>query len=667
MEAMEAISAVLPGLAASATGDPTNIIPGGQFVGNMLASAGIDPSLLVKIGVYITIIASVFGFLSNAWEGISRFSQFFSDNLVSSATIRSTDEAYVYVMRWFYNHNISTDSRLFGVTSRKNQMNPNYHQYTRWYGSEGLQMETDGMAVIEDELGPKLKYTAAPGFYHFFYKKRLILLRRKLKDDYYGYEEPDVDLTIFTFGRSPNTIRELLEEARLEYLTEQRSHTLIHTVVGTYPPSWSLGHARPSRKLESVIIKQNDRDKLLTDMKEYLSPQAKKWYHKHGLPYRRGYLFYGLPGAGKTSLTMALASELGLKIYVLSLASRLVEDDTLQGLFATLPKRCIVLLEDIDSAGIDRQLYSGGGLYSAMANSTKEDEDDEEEDPDDIRKREEKKKLAATRQNSYVSLSGLLNAIDGIASHEGRILIMTTNYKDLLDKALIRPGRIDMEIYFGTADIELLEGLFKAVYADEDDTPNFIPGREKMSREEWKAEHDEKLSKLAHEFASRVPSDKFTPAEIQGYLLTHKSDPEEALECVDDWLKLKLEEAELTEVAEKKAKERLERATERKIREIQKKKRDRIRSEKKEAEEIEKEEKEAKEKKEKEAKEKAEKEAKEKGEKEKTEDSNGVKLTNGTAEVKENVDASALAEKVNGVVDATIQAEKVNGVVEKSA
>lgn len=47
-----------------------------------------------------------------------------------------------------------------------------------------------------------------------------------------------------------------------------------------------------------------------------------QWYAERGIPYRRGYLLYGVPGSGKTSLIHALAGELGLDIYALSLSAK---------------------------------------------------------------------------------------------------------------------------------------------------------------------------------------------------------------------------------------------------------------------------------------------------------------------------------------------------------
>ena len=57
----------------------------------------------------------------------------------------------------------------------------------------------------------------------------------------------------------------------------------------------------------------------------------------------------------------------------------------------------------------------------------------------------------STGASSSISFSGLLNAIDGPASQEGRMLFMTTNHPDRLDPALIRPGRVDMQAELGLA------------------------------------------------------------------------------------------------------------------------------------------------------------------------------------------------------------------------
>lgn len=77
-------------------------------------------------------------------------------------------------------------------------------------------------------------------------------------------------------------------------------------------------------------------------------------YTNRGIPYRRGYLFHGPPGTGKTSLSFAIAGVFGLDIYCVSLLEPTLTEEDLGLLFNSLPRRCVVLLEDIDSAGLIR-------------------------------------------------------------------------------------------------------------------------------------------------------------------------------------------------------------------------------------------------------------------------------------------------------------------------
>jgi chaperone BCS1 len=130
----------------------------------------------------------------------------------------------------------------------------------------------------------------------------------------------------------------------------------------------------------------------------------RKFFADCGIPYRRGYLFYGPPGTGKSSFSAALAGYLGCDIYHIALASGDIDDSRLHRLFLGLPRKCVVVIEDIDSAGIGREeepssTLNGMGpmpMLDATAMAA----------------------LQKPRRKNPVTLSGLLNAIDGNASQE---------------------------------------------------------------------------------------------------------------------------------------------------------------------------------------------------------------------------------------------------------
>ena len=125
------------------------------------------------------------------------------------------------------------------------------------------------------------------------------------------------------------------------------------------------------------------------------------------------------------------------------------------------------------------------------------------------------------KKNSQgISLSGLLNAIDGVASHEGRVLVMTTNFPERLDGALIRPGRIDIKVNFTMATRSQICELFTRMYSPKDH-PSALATSE--------------LKEVAEKFAAQLDEKSFTPAEIQGFWLTQKMDPMKALREVEAW------------------------------------------------------------------------------------------------------------------------------------
>lgn len=305
---------------------------------------------------------------------------------------------------------------------------------------------------------------------------------------------------------------------------------------------------------------------VLRDINEYLNPKTARWYAERGIPYRRGYLLYGPPGTGKTSLTFALAGVFGLDIHVVSLLEPTLTEEELGMLFTNLPARCIVLLEDIDTAGLIRN--------DPASDEEKTKNESKESESFNVQNLAQALKTANQQSEEErkkgISLSGLLNIIDGVASHEGRVLVMTTNRPEKLDEALIRPGRVDHQVAFDNATKHQIKELFERMYA------NHLPARPKIaivasngmavkssingsltppdtptttshssnSYDKTAVLETEKaievqgddLSAIAKEFSNKVPGDMFSPAEIQGFLLKRKTDPRKALAEVSSWV-----------------------------------------------------------------------------------------------------------------------------------
>jgi mitochondrial chaperone BCS1 len=209
-----------------------------------------------------------------------------------------------------------------------------------------------------------------------------------------------------TLGRSQSVIRDLLEN--VVKLTQKERAEKIGIYTSTGYGDWVKLTTCIPRPLGSVILPQGAREQLVNDMLRFLGDRD--WYERRGVPYRRGYLFFGPPGNGKTSSIAAIAGELKLNLYSLNL--RDVNDAQLGSLARDLRPRSVLLLEDADAA-----------LPNREAETNKSDA-------------------------KGCTLSGVLNVLDGINSPDALLVIMTTNYIDRLDPALIRPGRIDFRMEF---------------------------------------------------------------------------------------------------------------------------------------------------------------------------------------------------------------------------
>jgi chaperone BCS1 len=265
---------------------------------------------------------------------------------------------------------------------------------------------------------------------------------------------------------------------------------------------WVHAIRRPARSIESVALETAKKDALVNDITYYLTPECERFYANRGYPYRRGFLLYGPPGTGKTSFCLALAGHFQLDLYILSLSNPDMSDQRMDALFEDLPTRCILLLEDVDSAGLER-----------------------EKTPEELKKLSRKERDSSLRtayRKTSLTLSGLLNCLDGPTSKDGRIVCMTSNAPDSLDPALIRPGRCDQKVLFGYANQEICTKLFEHLYTKTPD--ELVEGETSAS-----AQYD--IAQMATAFASAIPSGgRISPAEAQGYLMIHRRNPVAAVE-----------------------------------------------------------------------------------------------------------------------------------------
>ncbi|XP_026809586.1 mitochondrial chaperone BCS1 isoform X1 [Rhopalosiphum maidis] len=284
---------------------------------------------------------------------------------------------------------------------------------------------------------------------------------------------PWENVVLTAFGTNKSLFTNILEEARQMALKTLEGRTIVYTALGS---EWRpFGHPQKPRPLTSVVLDDGISERILKDVQKFISKPF--WYIERGIPYRRGYLLHGPPGCGKTSFIKALAGELQYGVCLLNLSERGLTDDRLNYLMTAAPQNTIILLEDVDAA-------FGG--------------------------RHESKQVASAYDGlSRVTLSGLLNALDGAASSEARILFMTTNYIERLDAALIRPGRVDSKEYIGHCSQSQIERMYNRFFLENNDN-----------------------EKHAKEFAETVfkTGKPASAAQIQGYfMLLEDSSPSELI------------------------------------------------------------------------------------------------------------------------------------------
>ncbi|KZT69337.1 P-loop containing nucleoside triphosphate hydrolase protein [Daedalea quercina L-15889] len=440
------------------------------------------------------------------------------------------DVAYTWVQYWLARHPSWRKARSVEAT-------------TTSYGINAQEVAIPGQ---EDDRLSSRKVSYKPGrldSHRMWYKGHYTIVSRShIASNYYRVKE-SVHISLLSWNST--IMDDVVLEAKRAY--QQAEARLVSVYGSDASNKWRFIISRPKRLLESIILDTGVKELLVNDTRNFLA--SKDWYTRRGIPFRRGYLLYGVPGSGKTSIIHSIAGELGLDVYVLTLSRVGLDDTGLNHLLSDLPERCITLLEDVDVAfkkGINRNLPS---THAPPRDSGRVFKD---EDGSTI-ELEEKQDMMEGR----VTLSGLLNALDGIGAQEGRILFATTNNYSALDAALIRPGRMDLHIEFKLATKEQARGLFEAFYSppgapdealsekytDDEDllsmptTPETAEKQQLLSQSLRSATLPRAKSRvLAAQFAEAIPEREFSMASLQGYLMMYMVRPYDAAKNVGAWV-----------------------------------------------------------------------------------------------------------------------------------
>lgn len=271
-----------------------------------------------------------------------------------------------------------------------------------------------------------------------------------------------------------NIIKDFIKEAKLYYDTyiieieDKPGKVGIHI----FDEYWELLNRHEPRMINTIHL-DGIEHQVLEYLKTFKSEKTKKRFIELGMPWKKNLLFEGYPGTGKTSLVFCLASELDCNVAIINFSNKM-DDNNFMRAIRRLPKKCILVLDDIDA------------LFKARKDSDE--------------------------HKNNISFSALLNTLDGLAYRQGMITIMTTNYICNLDPALKRPGRIDKIVNFGLATKGQTKHMFEKFFPENKD--NFL------------------------EFYKIIKKYKYTTAILQQYFMWHMEEYEKIFENIEEFEEL---------------------------------------------------------------------------------------------------------------------------------
>lgn len=345
--------------------------------------------------------------------------QFLKNRLICTLEVTNDSNAFMKVNNFLTKNKLIKNTRNLRLVTAGNGHSDEHDPY-------------------DDSGRTKMGFSFAPGSSYFWYNGALVIVTytsKVLEATGYG-DRPHVfkkfEFTILTLRK--DYIKNFIEDIEKSNRSDKVEIKLSSTSYGN--PTWNTSLYKNKRPLESVVLNGDTKTEIVERISRFFN--SKKWYADRGIPYRQAFLFKGAPGTGKTSSIFAFASHFSSPIYIMSL-NEIRNDSLLLRLVSDIMPRSFVVIEDIDA--IDK-----------AATQVRNNPDLQNDSNEYV--------------SNGVSLAGILNAIDGISTPEGVVFILTSNYPEKLDSALLRDGRINKIIEFKDLYKEHAIEMFRNFYPD---------------------------------------------------------------------------------------------------------------------------------------------------------------------------------------------------------
>ena len=287
---------------------------------------------------------------------------------------------------------------------------------------------------LHQEVNDMVSLTLGAGHYEIYYldtfdRSKIIKITITESESFQGagpglmkWTELILSVEASSYSEAETIIKEFVNDA-IKFSKKRKDANKVHIYIYEKFGGWRCNSTLPQRSMDTIYMDLTEKRRLITDITNFIADEQD--YIEHGLPYKRCYLFEGAPGSGKSSTIFALASILNKDINIFNFSVD-INDTMFISAISQTPSDRIIVFEDIDALFADRS-------------------------PID---------------NNHVSISTFLNVLDGFCRKDKMLVFITTNYINRLDKAILRPGRIDYVLKFNFAVKPQIKQMYDRLRAE---------------------------------------------------------------------------------------------------------------------------------------------------------------------------------------------------------